>query len=150
MVYKIFEFTAICASIFSATVIIINWSKSKTKPQSDIVYPCPIFYAVIRYIGYVATVSWTWCAMLRIGGRKPIFGPDDYIVSSSGFVFVVFLLLACLLTWFLFIETSVVEVFRKRGKGLLWLFIYLFFMLAMSVAYVIDTLSVFGLITLGN
>jgi hypothetical protein len=148
MVYRILEFTAICASIFGATVIIINWSRSKTDPQSDIVYPRPVFYTVIRYIGYVAIVIWTWCAMLRIGGRKPIFDPEDYIVTSSGFVFIVFLLLGSLLIWFLFIETSAADVFRKGGKGLLRLIIYLLFILMATVAYVIDTLQVFGLISL--
>jgi hypothetical protein len=147
LAWRIFEAIGIIASVLCGVVLIFNWSRSKINPYSVIEYPGSVFYTVIRYIGYMAIVIYTWCAMLRIGSKKPLFEqPEDVVSTPTHFVFAILMLIGCLVGYFLMIESLVANVVRKHGKGVLLLIIIILMLYISSGAYLIDTLQVFGLI----
>ena len=141
--WRVFEVLGILSSILSASALIYWWSKSRVDPRLLVKYPGSLFYKIVRYIGYTATVMWTWCVMLRVGANKPLVG-TDIVETSRDFVFLVMFVLALLLFWFLAIESFSEEPARSRGKGLTWLLLILLMLCASSAAYAIDTLQVFG------
>lgn len=144
--WKIFEVSGIIASILSGCALIYKWSRSRTNPNSAIKYPGSVFYTVVRYIGYMAIIIWTWCAMLRIGSKKSLFDtPEDVVTTPTHFVFAVLMLIFCLLIYFWFIESLVADAIKNHGKGVLLLIVIILTLYICSGAYLFNTLQVFGI-----